>query len=79
VQTRDPASARSRLTQAGYVVQQNAEGTLLLQEERAVTNPEHISKLLVYADMPPTLIQVEEEDLEHYFLRVIGSEGGVRP
>lgn len=79
VETRDPASARSRLTQAGYVVQQNAEGTLLLQEERAVTNPDYISKLLVYADMPPTLIQVEEEDLEHYFLRVIGSEGGVRP
>lgn len=76
VQTRDSASARSRLLQAGYAVQQAGEETLLLRDERAIANPDHVSKLLVYADMPPTLIQVEEEDLEAYFLRMIESEGG---
>lgn len=77
VQTRDSAGARNRLLKEGYDVQLSGNGTLLLQDERAIANPDHISKLLVYADMPPTLIQVEEEDLEAYFLRIIGAEGGM--
>lgn len=77
VQTRDPAGARNRLLKAGYNAKPSGNGTLLLQDEHAIAHPDHISKLLVYADLPPTLIQVEEEDLEAYFLRIIEAEGGM--
>ncbi len=77
VQTRDNEAGRDRLLKAGYDVKQSVDGMLLL-DEQAIEHPDDISKLLVYADLPPTLIQVEEEDLEAYFLRMIEAEGGMK-
>ena len=40
------------------------------------TNPRSgIATRLVNAGHPPTLLEVEQEDLEHYFLRLVGLEG----
>jgi len=50
--------------------------TLQIQNEDAVNNPEKIATLLVNAGHPPTLLKVEKEDLENYFLRFIEENGG---
>ncbi|WP_379156470.1 ABC transporter ATP-binding protein [Paenibacillus sp. sgz5001063] len=78
VQTRDSEAGRKRLLQAGYAVKLTEAGTLVIDDKHAIAHPEHISRLLVDAEMPPTHIQVEEEDLEAYFLRMIEAEGGMK-
>ena len=42
---------------------------------RAIENPAGVATLLVGAGYPPSLLKVEEEDLESYFLRIIGMKG----
>jgi ABC-2 type transport system ATP-binding protein len=46
--------------------------------EEAIDKPDNIATLLVNAGCPPTLLKVEEEDLESYFLRTIGMKGGLK-
>jgi ABC-2 type transport system ATP-binding protein len=72
----DRAAARSVLTGAGYAVALTEEGIMEIVDNRALEHPEAIARLLVYADCPPTRLQVEEEDLESYFLRTIREAGG---
>jgi ABC-2 type transport system ATP-binding protein len=43
----------------------------------ALTEPENISSVLVKSGFAPSLLKVEEEDLETFFLRVIKMKGGV--
>jgi ABC-2 type transport system ATP-binding protein len=47
------------------------EGYTILTDVESVANPDIVARDLVNAGIPPTLIKVEEEDLETYFLRVI--------
>ena len=49
-----------------------------IQNEEAVNYPEKIATLLVNKGCPPTLLKVEKEDLETYFLRTIKEVGGVK-
>jgi len=44
-----------------------------IDDAKAMMNPENIASLLVNAGCPPVMLKVDEEDLESYFLRVIGS------
>lgn len=47
------------------------QGNLIaIRDERAVNKPESIAQLLVHANVPPTHLAVEQEDLEEYFLRL---------
>lgn len=46
-------------------------GCLELQEEEAVQHPDRIAEMLVAAGCPPTLLKVNRENLETYFLRLI--------
>ncbi len=73
---RQPAEAKRILIQAGLDVIETREGNLEIEDEAAIKNPERIAVSLVEAGCPPTLLQVEEEDLESYFLRLIGVSGG---
>ena len=41
-----------------------------------LNDPDDINSLLVNAGTPPTQLMVEEEELEQYFLRLVGMEGG---
>jgi len=41
-------------------------------DDKAISSPELITKLLSDADLPPTEIYVNKENLEMYFLRIIG-------
>lgn len=72
VRTRDPAGGRAALATAGYAAVPAEDGQLEVQDSRALDNPDQIAALLVHAGHPPTQLLVEQEDLEHYFLRLIG-------
>lgn len=79
---KDRISIKSILLKVGYKVitkdGSSADELLPLQikSEDAVSNPEKIATLLVNAGHPPTLLKVEKEDLEMYFLRSIEGIGG---
>lgn len=49
---------------------------LEIQSEDALKNPEKVIKLLVNEGYPETVLKVEKEDLETYFLRTIKEAGG---
>jgi len=75
VQTRDDAAARAALTAAGHLVATGQDGALELTDDDALACPDEIATLLVRAGAPPMQLTVEEEELEHYFLRLIGLNG----
>jgi ABC-2 type transport system ATP-binding protein len=76
VNTINKEGATTVLINHGYSVHISKEGILELTGEKAVDHPEIIAGLLVYAGCPPTLLKVEEEDLESFFLRTIQVNGG---
>lgn len=69
-------AAMSRLMEEGYQVHLSENGLLVVADERAVRHPEVIAKLLITEDIPLSLLKVEEEDLESYFLKIVGAKGG---
>lgn len=73
VNARDTEAVRLQLTNDGYSVNQSENGNLEVTGKEATDHPEHIARILVQAGFPPTLLKVEEEDLESYFLRTIGA------
>lgn len=82
IKARDPQAARAVLSFAGYSVDAPATGSggggqngvIDLLEEKAIERPDDIAALLVNAGHAPTMLKVEHEDLEHYFLRLVGME-----
>jgi ABC-2 type transport system ATP-binding protein len=71
VGSRDATRAAGILRGAGFVVQPEAGGTLVL-EGRAVLHPEEVATALVEGGEPPTRLVVVEEDLEARFMRLVG-------
>ena len=76
IRTRDIESAHRVLAAAEQPAEILPDGTLALRSASAVEHPDDINCLLVNAGTPPTQLLVEEEELEHYFLRLVGLEGG---
>jgi ABC-2 type transport system ATP-binding protein len=76
VRTRDVEAAQGALIAAGQPAAILPDGTLELKSASSIERPEDISSLLVKAGIPPTHLVVEEEELEQYFLRLIGMPGG---
>ncbi len=76
LQTRDMDAAYRVLVAAGQPAEMPHEGMLELKNADAIQRPEEINRLLVEAGTPPTHLRVEEEELEQYFLRLVGMEGG---
>ncbi len=73
---RDAEAARVTLERNGLAVSAAQQGLLTIADPAAINNPENINELLVGAGCAPSMIRVDEEDLETYFLRVIGGKGG---
>jgi len=48
-----------------------------LSDEASIERPDVVAAQLVNAGHAPTMLQVEEENLEHYFLRLVGMEESV--
>jgi ABC-2 type transport system ATP-binding protein len=76
IRMRDLESARRVLAAAGQPAEILQDGTLELTSASSVEHPDDINCLLVKAGTPPTQLMVEEEELEQYFLRLVGMEGG---
>lgn len=69
IQTRDRARAFEILSQAGYFPTVEDESILLL-DPRALEHPDEVATLLVGANVAPTRLAVDQENLEDYFLRL---------
>ena len=76
LRVRDLEAARRALAAAGHPADALPDGTLELNKASSVKRPDAIASLLVGAGLPPTHLVVEEEELEAYFLRLVGMEGG---
>ena len=75
LRARDMEAARLVLARAGHPAQVLKDRTLGLTDRFCVEQPEEVACLLVQAGVPPTHLEVEEEELEQYFLRLIGMNG----
>jgi ABC-2 type transport system ATP-binding protein len=69
--TLDNKQAFELLAQQGYFPGSMPDGSLELTGEPAIQHPELVSALLASRGLPPVKIVLEEEDLEHYFFRII--------
>ncbi len=78
LRARDVESAQRALMAAGQPAEILQDGTIELKNASSVEHPDDINSLLVKAGTPPTQLMVEEEELEQYFLRLVGMDGGVQ-
>ena len=78
LRARDAEAALRALVAAGQPAEMLGDGAIELKNAASVERPDDISSLLVSAGTPPTQLVVEEEELEQYFLRLIGMEGGLQ-
>jgi ABC-2 type transport system ATP-binding protein len=76
VKTRDLNAAGTLLENRGYTVTKTEDEILEVTGKDVLTEPENISEMLVKSGIAPSLIRVDEEDLETFFLRVINMKGG---
>ena len=74
--TRDCQAARSVLLSVGFSAEITSDGTIEVKDNAAIERPDDIATRLVNAGHAPTMINVEQEDLEQYFLRLVGMDGG---
>ena len=77
LRTRDSAAAQATLVAAGHPVEIIQDGSIELKNAAAIEHPDDIASLLVKAGSPPTQLVVDEENLEQYFLRLVGLDWGL--
>jgi len=75
LRAREVEAAQRALIAAGQPAEILQDGSIELKNPSAVERPDDINRLLVDAGTPPTRLMVEEEELEQYFLRLVGMEG----
>lgn len=75
IRTRDNEAALNVLRDAGFTAAISSDSTIEMKDALAIERPDDIATRLVNAGHPPTMLDVEKEDLEHYFLRLVGLEG----
>ena len=73
IDAKDKNAVISVLHQNGYSASLTENGKLEILNGDAINHPDIIAGLLVHAGLPPTMLVVEEEDLESFFLRTIGA------
>ncbi len=72
LRARDPEAARSVLALPDMPAENLPDGCSQLDQPACIERPDDIARLLVQAGVPPTQLLVEEEELEQYFLRLVG-------
>lgn len=78
LRVRDTAAAHEALLAAGQPARLLRDGAIELRNDAAVERPDDVNRLLVEAGAPPTQLLVDEEELEQYFLRLVGMKGGTQ-
>lgn len=76
IRARDYRAAHAVLLGAGFSANITDDHTLEVTEELAIDRPDEIATRLVNAGHAPMMLNVEQEDLEHYFLRLVGMDEG---
>ena len=76
LRSRDIEASQRVLIAAGQPAEMLRDGTIEIKSLFSVEHPEEINTLLVNAGTPPMQLMVEEEELEQYFLRLVGEDGG---
>jgi ABC-2 type transport system ATP-binding protein len=76
LRVREVETAQRALLAAGQPAEILGDGSIELKNAAAIERPDDINCLLVRAGTPPTQLIAEEEDLEQYFLRLVGMNGG---
>ena len=74
LRVREVELAQRALVTAGQAAKIFPDGAIELDNPAAVERPDEINALLVMAGVAPTQLVVEEEELERYFLRLIGMQ-----
>jgi ABC-2 type transport system ATP-binding protein len=78
IKSHDLQSAYSLLKANDTSARMTPDGCIVLQDERSLAHPERIAEKLVQAGFAPTKLVVEEEELERYFLRLVGADTEVK-
>jgi len=76
VKANDLNGALNILAGRGYDPVGTEDGIIEISGPEAILNPDKVATLLVNSGFPPTMLLVEEEDLESFFLRMIRMKGG---
>ncbi len=76
LRTRDLEAACLRLIAEGYHAEIIPDRLIEIKDTAAIEHPDDIASLLVRTGFPPTHLIIEEEELERYFLRLVGLDGG---
>lgn len=69
---RDGPAARAALLDAGFSAVLTSNGAVEVRDEAAIEEPDIVATRLVYAGQAPTMLVTEKEDLEDYFMRLVG-------
>jgi ABC-2 type transport system ATP-binding protein len=72
VSVRDHRSALALLNADGLSAILKPDQSLEISDDRAIQHPDEVATRLVRLGHAPTMLKVEEEDLEDYFMRLIG-------
>jgi len=75
LRVRETEPAQRALLAAGQPAEMLPDGSIEVISATAIERPDEINSLLVKAGTPPTQLVVEEEELEQYFLRLVGMHG----
>jgi ABC-2 type transport system ATP-binding protein len=76
INANDIEMTRSILIQNDYMPEKTKDNLIEIKDDSAISRPDVVATIMVNAGYPPTLLKVEEEDLESYFLKTIGMKGG---
>ncbi len=76
VNVRDTGAAIAALGRAGVAARADGKNSVVITDKQTVQHPDQIATLLVGAGCPPTMLVVEQGDLESYFLRLVGMKEG---
>ena len=74
IQTRDCDAAQAILVEAGFSAKLMPPNTIEVTDDFALERPDDIATRLVHAGHAPTMLNIEQEDLEQYFLRLVGMD-----
>ncbi len=74
IQTRDCEAAHAVLVGTGFSAELIPNNIIEVKDDAAIEHPDEIATRLVKAGHAPTMLNIEQEDLEHYFLRLVGMD-----
>ncbi len=72
IRTRNCEAAHAVLVSAGFSAELSADDRIEVKDDVALERPDELATRLVKAGHPPMMLNIEQEELEPYFLRLVG-------